>query len=161
MDSSTIYTYKEKPNIYIKRVWLMTSVIGYICGCVFLSLIILASIFLNWAHLIVQISIILIIVLLILLVVEIIYIQKYKYKLYSFEINERNINIQKRGWLYTNIKTIPIEKVYYIDIYKGPILNKYNLCTLKIGTIAHVHDIEGIKLSEVNKYKYLIYKENT
>lgn len=160
MSSSIFNKYKEKPDEKIKNVWLLTTLNGYIGICLFLILIIFVGVFQNWTFFIIQVLFFIIVLLLVIMLIEIVYIYKYKYKLFSFEINDNYIIIQKRGWVYVNIKTIPIEKIYYIDVYKGPLLNKYNLCTLKIGTIAYVHDIEGIALEKVEAYKDSIYKEN-
>ena len=120
MNSSIFNQYKEKPDENIKKVWLLTALNGYIGVCLFLTLIIFVGLFQNWKFFIIQVLFYIILLLLLLMVIEIIYIYKYKYKLFSFEINENNVIIQKKGWLYINIKTIPIEKIYYIDIYKGP-----------------------------------------
>ncbi|WP_406948112.1 PH domain-containing protein [Staphylococcus epidermidis] len=144
----------------IKKVWTISYILGYTIVLMFFFFLLILSNIYKWNSTINIIIIIILFIVIICMIIEYIYIKIYKYNIYKFKITNSHVFIQKKGWFNFIEKTVPIEKIYYIDIYEGPILKRYNLCTLKFGTIAYTHEIEGININQVNSYKKQIYKDD-
>lgn len=81
-------------------------------------------------------------------VIELIILPVYKQKTWRYEIDDHCIQLKHGGALKKTHMIIPIHKVYFVDTYQGPIVKKYNLATIKIGTIGFVHEIPNLPLEK-------------
>ncbi|WP_214859102.1 PH domain-containing protein [Exiguobacterium sp. s191] len=77
-------------------------------------------------------------------IIELIILPVYKQKTWRYEIDDRCIQLKYGGVFKKTHIIIPIDKIYFVDTYQGPIIKKYNLVTIKIGTIGLVHDIPNL-----------------
>lgn len=96
------------------------------------------------------------VLLLVTFIIEFFYVPKYKLRTWRYEINENSIQLKYGRILKTSYKIIPMNKVYYVNTYQHPLLKKYNLSTLKIGTIAYVHEIPALPEQEAQRIRQLI-----
>ncbi|AIF68366.1 hypothetical protein GZ22_18155 (plasmid) [Terribacillus saccharophilus] len=89
-------------------------------------------------------------------IIEFFYVPKYKQKTWRYEITENSIQLKYGRLLKKSYKIIPMNKVYYVNTYQHPLLKRYNLSTLKIGTIAYVHEIPALPEQEAQHIRQLI-----
>ncbi|EQB38556.1 MULTISPECIES: PH domain-containing protein [Virgibacillus] len=76
--------------------------------------------------------------------IELIVIPVYKQKTWRYEIDSNCIQLKHGGAIRKTHMIIPMNKVYFVDTYQGPILKKYHLSTIKIGTVGYVHEIPSV-----------------
>lgn len=123
----------------------------------FLSLLIYSlSIILNWSMTLKTTVVLISIVIILLFLLEYIYIPKYKQKHWRYDVDERCIQLKYGGIIRKNHKVIPMTKVYYVNTVQHFILRRFNLTTVKIGTLANTHEIPAIDSKEAEKIKELI-----
>ena len=67
----------------------------------------------------------------------------YKYKTWRYEIDEEYVQI-KRGLFIEEHTVIPMTKVEYVSTHQGPLLRKYQLYDVEIGTTTTNHTIPAI-----------------
>jgi uncharacterized protein len=89
-------------------------------------------------------------------IIEFFYVPNYKQKTWRYEINSSHIILKYGRILKINYKIIPLAKVYYVHIYQHPLLKKYNLASVKIGTLAYVHEIPALPEKEAYQIRQLI-----
>lgn len=94
--------------------------------------------------------------LLISFVIEYFYVPKYKQKTWRYEINEDSIQLKYGRILKKSYKVIPMNKIYYVNTHQHPLLKKYNLSTVKIGTIAYIHEIPSLPDEEAKNIRQII-----
>lgn len=66
---------------------------------------------------------------------------------WAYEVDEQYIQL-KRGRLFEHYEMIPMTKVQFVATNQGPILRKYGLYTLRIGTMGSEHAIPGLPEDE-------------
>lgn len=126
------------------KLWVISNLLTYTSLIAIVALLILISNLQEWNGLFFSLLPFLIVFFFILAIIEFIFIKKFKYYLFSFEIGNEFVQIQKGGLLFEKLIVIPVEDIYFIDIYQGPLLRKFDLCALNLNTIAHKHEIVGI-----------------
>lgn len=67
----------------------------------------------------------------------------YKYKTWRYEIDEEYIQL-KHGHFIERYFVIPMTKVEYVSTHQGPLLRKYQLYDVEIGTTTTNHSIPAI-----------------
>lgn len=77
------------------------------------------------------------------LVWSIVFEPKFKQKYWKYGINEHFIYL-KHGRFFSNTVVIPMTKVQYVEAEQGPLLRKYNLSTITIGTLGDKHTIPAL-----------------
>ncbi|RKQ30249.1 PH domain-containing protein [Oceanobacillus halophilus] len=91
-------------------------------------------------------------------IMELLIIPVYKQKTWRYEIDHHCIQLKHGGAIKKTHMVIPMDKVYYVDTYQGPLLQKYQLSTIKIGTVGYVHEIPGIPVEEATEIRnYIAY----
>lgn len=113
--------------------------------CISLALI------LNWNKYILYSFVVILAINILTLPIELIHVKKIKYFLFSYSYTEKLVEIEYGWWFFKSYKSIPISKIYAINIYQGPILKKFNLYNISLVTMANTHDIEGLELQEAKK----------
>lgn len=68
-------------------------------------------------------------------------------KYWRYDVNEEFIQT-KRGALFETHELIPMTKVQSVRLDQGPLLRKYNLYSLSIGTMGDSHEIPAIPEEE-------------
>ncbi|MGY5433260.1 PH domain-containing protein [Staphylococcus aureus] len=81
---------------------------------------------------------------------------KYKQKYWRYDVDEHCIQLKYGGIIRKNHKVIPMNKVYYVNTVQHFILRRFNLTTVKIGTLANTHEIPAIDSKEAENIKELI-----
>lgn len=76
-------------------------------------------------------------------IVDLVWFQKWKQERFTYEVQPLEIRLH-HGIITTHDVLIPMTKVQYVHAEQGPILRKYGLQTITIGTAAGSHDIFAI-----------------
>lgn len=79
----------------------------------------------------------------------------YFQKTWRYEVDEDFIQI-KNGLFKKYYAIIPMSKVQYVNTNQGPLLRKYEIATINIGTMASSHEIPFIPVDESEKLRTLI-----
>ncbi|MGI1831038.1 PH domain-containing protein [Bacillus safensis] len=91
-------------------------------------------------------------------VVELTLIPIYKQKTWRYEIDIHMIQLKHGGIFRRKHLIIPMNKVYFVDTYQGPLLKKFELSSIKIGTIGYVHEIPCLPEKEASDIRnYIAY----
>lgn len=88
-------------------------------------------------------------------IVELIILPVYKQKTWRYEIDSTCIQLKHGGAFKKTHMIIPMNKVYFVDTYQGPVLQRYKLATIKIGTVGYIHEIPNLpekKATEIRNY---------
>lgn len=73
-----------------------------------------------------------------------IYLEPYLLQKYwRYQVDENFVQLKHGRWKLVHI-VIPMTKIQYVGLKQGPLLRKYNLHTLSIGTMASTHEIPAI-----------------
>ena len=73
----------------------------------------------------------------------------YKYKTWRYEIDEEYVQL-KRGHFIEKHIVIPMTKVEYVSTHQGPLLRKYQLYDVEIGTTTTNHTIPAIPAEQAS-----------
>lgn len=151
-----MYLTIEDPKEHISKdavkVWRIANTIGHLAGlAVFLVLIACAEIFgwYSWIHITLYIAtVILILSAIYSIFVEPIYLQR----TWRYQIDSEFIQLKHGKW-QVNHTIIPMEKVEYVRTEQGPLLRRYNLYTIAVGTTTSNHTIPAIPSEQANIIK--------
>ena len=80
---------------------------------------------------------------------EILFEPYYKYKTWRYEIDEEYVQL-KRGHFIEKHIVIPMTKVEYVSTHQGPLLRKYHLYDVEIGTTTTNHTIPAIPVEQAS-----------
>lgn len=87
----------------------------------------------------------------------------YLQRTWRYDINEHVIQL-KYGFFHRHHTVIPISRIEYVNAHQGPLLRRYHLSAITIGTIASQHEIPALKEEEAqmlrNKIVSLAQIEN-
>lgn len=75
---------------------------------------------------------------------EICIIPIYRLKHWRYSVDEKFIQLKYGGFLLSNYLVIPMSKVQYVNTHQGPVLKKYNLFKIEIGTMSSTHEIPSL-----------------
>lgn len=73
----------------------------------------------------------------------------YLQRTWRYDINEHVIQL-KYGFFHRHHIVIPLSRVEYVNAHQGPLLRKYRLSAVTIGTITSQHEIPALKEIEAN-----------
>lgn len=76
----------------------------------------------------------------------------YLQKTWRYEIDEQHVQI-KHGLFSRHHLIVPMTKVEYVNTNQGPLLRRYGLSTITIGTIASSHEIPTIPEAEAKELR--------
>lgn len=71
----------------------------------------------------------------------------YLQRTWRYDINEHIIQL-KYGFFHRHHIVIPMSRVEYVNTHQGPLLRKYRLSAITIGTITSQHEIPALKEDE-------------
>ncbi|WP_462408513.1 PH domain-containing protein [Neobacillus sp. Marseille-QA0830] len=148
-----MYLHIEEPSEKISansvKVWRITNTIGHVTALLFTFVLLLCSGKFDWYE---WISTILYIIGAITISsaiysigVEPVYLQR----TWRYRIDPQFVQI-KHGRLSEKHTLIPMEKVEYVRSKQGPVLRRYDLYSLEVGTTTSVHTIPAIPSEEAN-----------
>lgn len=83
--------------------------------------------------------------------IEPILIQRY----WCYGLNEEFLRLQSGKFTQTDT-VIPMEKIQYVEVEQGPILRRYGLYSLTVGTLSSSHEIPALPEKEAFRVRDLI-----
>lgn len=73
----------------------------------------------------------------------------YLQRTWRYDINEHIVQL-KYGFFQRHHIIIPMSRVEYVNAHQGPLLRRYHLSSITIGTIASQHEIPALNEEEAN-----------
>ena len=140
----TIKEPSQKISPKAVKLWRIHDVITYSIFLCLLGILILLKYHYEWKDWIGFILYLIIGIVIICSIFEISILPIYRQKTWRYEIDEQYIQLKHGGILMKNYLIIPMTKVQYVHTHQGPLLRKFGLSTVKIGTMASVHEIPAI-----------------
>lgn len=137
------------------KVWRISSVFTYILLIAISAGLLWASYFFDWPR---WLSIIFLLATIFypLLAIWAIFIRpSLLYRFWRYGIDEHYVRL-KFGILTKSDIVVPMTKIQYVEANQGPIMRRYNLHSLTIGTLGSSHDIPALKEEEAFKLRDLI-----
>lgn len=132
--------------IEARTVFRLSSAIFYLIGLVITGGLVAAALYFDWATWLQYTMYVLLAIDLIYSVIDIVVFQKWKQERFTYDVKPLEIRLH-HGVITTNDVLIPMTKVQYVYAQQGPLLRKYGLQTITIGTAAGSHDIYAIEES--------------
>jgi len=148
-----LYQLKEPSKKISKdaiKVWRIVDFINLIISTSVLVVLLVLHNYYSWSEWIVWLIYSLMAILIISAIVELMLVPIYKQKTWRYEIDINMIQLKHGGIFRRKHLIIPMNKVYFVDTYQGPLLKKYKLSSIKIGTIGYVHEIPCIPEKEAS-----------
>lgn len=76
----------------------------------------------------------------------------YMQRTWRYRIDAQFIQL-KFGFIHVHHIVIPMNRIEYVNMNDGPLLRKYNLSTITIGTIASTHDIPALNVQDAKNLR--------
>src|SRR5699024_5985570 len=76
----------------------------------------------------------------------------YMHRTWRYRIDAQFIQL-KFGFIHVHHIVIPMNRIEYVNMNDGPLLRKYNLSTITIGTIASTHDIPALNVQDAKNLR--------
>lgn len=76
----------------------------------------------------------------------------YLQRTWRYDINEHVIQL-KYGFFHKHHIIIPMSRVEYVNTHQGPLLRRYHLSAITIGTITSQHEIPALKEDEAKQLR--------
>ncbi len=138
---------KERISTKAVKVWRISNTIGHVTAILITAVLILCAEKFDWYG---WISIILYIIGGLFIISSIFSVAiepTYLQRTWRYKIDEQFVQLKHGKWQVEHT-IIPMEKVEYVHIEQGPILRRYNLYNIKIGTTTSNHMIPAISSEE-------------
>lgn len=132
--------------IEARSVFRLSSAIFYVVGLVITGGLVAASLYFDWPTWLQYTMYGLLAIDIVYNLIDIIVFQKWKQERFTYEVQPLEIRLH-HGVITTHDVLIPMTKVQYVHAAQGPLLRKYGLQTITIGTAAGSHDIYAIEES--------------
>ncbi|WP_214753343.1 PH domain-containing protein [Exiguobacterium sp. s16] len=132
--------------IEARTVFRLSSAIFYLIGLVIIGGLVAAALYFDWPTWLQYTMYALLAIDLIYSVIDIVVFQKWKQERFTYDVKPLEIRLH-HGIITTHDVLIPMTKVQYVHAQQGPLLRKYGLQTITIGTAAGSHDIYAIEES--------------
>ncbi|UIJ69956.1 PH domain-containing protein (plasmid) [Bacillus cereus] len=133
---------KISPNAI--KVWRIGDAITYTTTLCILGILLFLQNYYAWKAWVGIICYIIIALLVISSIFELSIIPIYRQRTWRYEIDENYIQLKHGGLFMRTHLIIPMAKVQYVNTNQGPILRKFGLSTMQIGTMASEHEIPAI-----------------
>lgn len=134
------------------KVWRISNTIGHIIGLIIIAILIVCAELFNWYG---WVSILLyclggldILSAIYSIFIEPIYLQR----TWRYEIDEEFIQLKHGRWQQKHT-LIPMEKVEFVRTEQGPIMRRYKLYNIEVGTTTSNHVIPAIPVEEAHILK--------
>lgn len=129
------------------KVWRISNFLGQLITILIGGSLIWVGIYFNWYQWIVIVLSILLFIDIIYALWEVVFQPTLLQKYWRYHIDEEFIQM-KYGVFITKHLIIPMTKVQYVEAKQGPLLRKYNLHTLSIGTMQSSSSIPALPEQE-------------
>lgn len=132
--------------IEARTVFRLSSAIFYLIGLVITGGLVAAALYFDWPTWLQYTMYALLAIDLIYSVIDVVVFRKWKQERFTYDVKPLEIRLH-HGIIVTHDVLIPMTKVQYVHAQQGPLLRKYGLQTITIGTAAGSHDIYAIEES--------------
>ncbi len=129
------------------KVLRLNALIEMLISFVIVSVLLFLYYHYNWFRWIGLIIYILTILAVVRTVYEIFINPVYTQRTWRYEIDEKHVQL-KHGAFKKTYQIIPMAKVQYVETHQGPLLRRYGLSEIVIGTMASIHTIPAIPEAE-------------
>ncbi len=129
-----------------RTVFRLSSAIFYVIGLVITGALVFAAVWLDWPGWLQATAYGLLAIAVIYSLVDIIVFQKWKQERFTYLVQPLEIRLH-HGIITTHDVLIPMTKVQYVHAKQGPLLRKFGLQTITIGTAGGSHEIYAIEES--------------
>lgn len=83
-----------------------------------------------------------------------------RYKYFSYQATDRFIKVSE-GRVFKNTLTVPLTKIYFVNIKSDPFVEKYQLRNVEFGTLGDQHRIPCLEIAEAEALKeHIIHYSN-
>lgn len=134
------------------KVWRISNLISNVIVLAILAGILTSQIYFDWYHWIGVVLYIIIALVILNAIYEHFIEPVYQQKTWRYEIDEQYIQI-KHGLFSKHHLIVPMTKIEYVNTNQGPLLRRYGLSTITIGTIASSHEIPAIPEAEAKELR--------
>ena len=138
---------KERISKDAIKVWRITSAIVDSIGIIIAGSLLWLSYHFDWANWLKVTFWIATIILPLFTIWEIIIRPKLLYKYWRYGIDENYVRL-RYGIITRTDVVVPMTKIQYVEANQGPLMRKYNLYSLSIGTLGSDHDIPALPEEE-------------
>ncbi|MFN4215709.1 PH domain-containing protein [Exiguobacterium sp.] len=135
-----------KLPVEARTVFRLSSAIFYLIGFLVTGALAFAAVWFDWPRWLQITAFVLLAIDVIYSLVDIIVFQKWKQERFTYLVQPLEIRLH-HGIITTHDVLIPMTKVQYVHAKQGPLLRKYGLQTITIGTAAGSHEIYAIEES--------------
>ncbi|MCT4782283.1 MULTISPECIES: PH domain-containing protein [Exiguobacterium] len=129
-----------------RTVFRLSSAIFYVIGLIITGALVFAAVWFDWPGWLQVTAYGLLAIAVIYSLVDIIVFQKWKQERFTYLVQPLEIRLH-HGIITTHDVLIPMTKVQYVHAKQGPLLRKFGLQTITIGTAAGSHEIYAIEES--------------
>lgn len=127
------------------KVWRIHTIITHVILFLILTTLLFLDYYFNWISWLHPILFVVIAIAVIHAIYRIFIYPVYQQYTWRYEIDPAYIQIKSGVIVKTHI-IIPMTKVQYVNTNQGPLLRKYKLAVLTIGTMASSHDIPALPI---------------
>lgn len=129
------------------KVWRITNTIVDVIALIVFAALLWSSYQFDWFHWVIIILWILLILTPVFAIWSIIIEPKLKQRYWRYDIDENYVRL--RHGIFNRIDAvIPMTKIQYVEANQGPLLRRYNLHSLTVGTMSVSHDIPALPKEE-------------
>ncbi|WP_166243345.1 PH domain-containing protein [Paenibacillus turpanensis] len=140
---------------YAVNVWRITGALDHGSALAVIAILAGCAVKFQWYSWISTTLYILGAIFLVLLIISVAFLPAYRQRSWRFRIDSRYIQLKHGTWEVRHT-IIPMEKVEYVKTEQGPILKRYGLYNIWVGTTTSKHVIPAISGEEAYRLKGLI-----
>lgn len=142
----------EKISIDAVKVWRISNTIGHFSGLLITAVLIICTERFDWYGWIGLTLYIIGGLLVISSIFSIAIEPAYLQRTWRYKVDQQFIQLKHGKWQESHT-LIPMEKVEYVQTQRGPIMRRYDLYNIEIGTTTSSHSIPAIPSEEAKKLK--------
>ena len=136
-------TIHNKISPAYRRVLIITQMITLLVEMVIFGSLLAISIYFNWYAWIPIVIYVLAGLAFINIIIEIAFLSKFTIQNWRYHVDSEYVRL-KNGKFFLNYQIIPRTKIQFVETKQGPVLRKYQLYELSIGTMGSEHTIPGL-----------------
>ena len=134
---------RNKISPTYRKVLIISEIISLIIGAVVVAIITTLVSYFDWSHWITIVSFVLMGIGVIYSLIEMLFLSKFTVRNWQYSVDEEYVRL-KNGRFFLTYQIIPMTKIQFVETSQGPILRKYHLYELSIGTMGSEHAIPGL-----------------
>lgn len=136
-------TLHHKISPAYRQVLIITQMITLLIEIVIFGSLLALSIYFNWYAWIPIVIYVIAGLAFINIIIEITFLSKFTIQNWRYHVDSQYVRL-KNGKFFLNYQIIPMTKIQFVETKQGPVLRKYQLYELSIGTMGSEHTIPGL-----------------